>query len=431
MHRRDFVRLLSAAAAATAFAGTGARAASAPFRAIVVGGGMAGATAAKYLRLWGGPSVSVTLIESHARYTSCIMSNKVLTGERSLASLVYRYTALRDKYGVQILRGTVAGIDPVRRNVTLADSTRVSYDRLILAPGIDFDYSQIPGMTKAAQDLVPHAWKAGPQTNALRAQLVNLPNGGNVVISIPKSPYRCPPGPYERACVIADCMRTRKPAATLIGLDSNAPVDVTNKYTAIQAEPVNFTRAFTDIHANIEYHSGVAINAVDAPGKRIDTSVGAMNYGVLNLIPPQQAGGIVMDSGLGLANFKDKWAGVDVLSYESTAQPNIHVIGDSMGSTQPKAGHIGNQEAKVCADAILRMQNGSTPYPSPVTNSACYTPITARTATWLTGVFAYDKVTKTMAIVGGKATEPADGPSATSYEQMNTWFASLMADTFA
>ncbi len=430
MDRRTFVKWLTAGSAGQ-FLADSAMAASAPFRAVVVGGGMAGVTAAKYLRMWGGAGVSVTLVEPRALYVSNIMSNKVLTGQRTLASLNYAYTTLTSAYGVQVLRATVTGINPTTRKVTCSDNTVLPYDRLILAPGISFDYSGIPGMTAAARALIPHAWQAGPQTTQLRSQLVDMVNGANFVLTIPQPPYRCPPGPYERACVVADWMRVNKPASKLIVLDTNLPKVAGDPYSAIQAEPVNFKNAFVNIHKNLQYHSAVSLTSVNATGKRIDTSIGALNYGVLNIIPPQKAGGIVLNSGLGLANSNSRWAGVNLLSYESTAVPRVHIIGDSHASTQPKAGHIGNQEAKVCADAILRLQNGLQPYAKPVTNSACYTPITATQATWLTAVFAYDPVAKAMAVVGGKPSEPVEGPTTKSYEQMNTWFATLMKDTFA
>lgn len=430
MDRRTFVKWLAAGTAGQ-FVAEKAFAASAPFRAVVVGGGMAGATVAKYLRLWGGAGVSVTIVEPHASYVSNIMSNKVLTGQRTLASLTYSYATLVSRYGIRVVKASVTGIDPVARKVKCSDNTVLAYDRLILAPGIQFDYATIPGMDAAAQALIPHAWQAGPQTTQLRSQLVNMTNGSTFVLTVPKPPYRCPPGPYERACVVADWMRVNKPASKLLVLDGNVPKVAGDPYSAIQAEPVNFTKAFKTIHKNIEYYSDVAITSVDAAGKRLTTSLGSLNYGVLNVIPPQKAGKIVTDSAIGLAGADGRWAAIDLLSYESKAVPRIHVIGDSHGSTQPKAGHIGNQEAKVCADAILRLQNGLLPYARPVTNSACYTPITATTATWLTAVFAYDPAAGAMAVVGGKPTEPVEGPTTKSYEQMNTWFATLMKDTFA
>lgn len=429
MDRRSFIHLLAAGTAGTQLPAL-AEAALA-FKAVIVGGGMAGATAAKYLRKWGGAGVNVTLIDAHVNYRSCIMSNKVITGHRSLDSLTYTYKTLRDRYGVRFVKATVTGINAANRRIVCSNGTSYAYDRLILAPGIDFDFAGIPGMDAAAQAAIPHAWKAGPQTLQLRDQLAAMVNGANFILTIPKSPYRCPPGPYERACVIADWMRLNKPASRLIVLDTNTPKVAGDPYSAIQAEPINFTNAFKNIHHNVEYHSDAVLNGVDAAAKTIDTSLGILSYGVLNLIPPQMAGKIVMNSGLGLANVAGRWAGVNLLSYESTAVPRIHVIGDSHGSTQPKAGHIGNQEAKICADAIIRLQKGLQPYGAPKTNSACYTPITASTATWLTAVFAYDPATSAMAVVGGKASEPVEGPTRKIYEQMNVWFRTLMTDTFA
>ena len=430
MDRRSFFKLLTAGAAGSLLPLAPAKAA-ASFRVVVVGGGMAGVTAAKYLRLWGGTGVKVTLIDTFPNYKSCIMSNMVLTGQRTLASLTFTYKALRDAHGVRVVNQTVTGIDPGTRKVTCADNTIFGYDRLVLAPGIDFDYSAIPGMDDAAQALLPHAWKAGAQTTQLRNQMVSMVNGANFVLTIPKSPYRCPPGPYERACVIADWLRVNRPASKLIVLDGNAPKVAGDPYSAIQAEPINFTNAFKNIHKNLEYNSNVALTGVNAAGKTLDTSIGTLNYGVLNLIPPQMAGKIITGSGLGLASASGRWAGVNLLSYESLVVPRIHVIGDSHFSTQPKAGHIGNQEAKICADAIIRLENGLQPYGSPKTNSACYTPITATRATWLTAVFAYDSQANAMAVVGGKPSEPVEGPTVQSHEQMLVWFRTLMRDTFA
>jgi sulfide dehydrogenase [flavocytochrome c] flavoprotein chain len=429
MDRRSFFQLLTAGAAGALLPVPAEAALN--LKVVICGGGMAGATAAKYLRMWGGDGVKVTLIDSRSHYRSCIMSNKVITGQRTLDSLTFTYRKLRDKYGVRFVKATVTGIDAVGRRVQCTDGSSYGYDRLILAPGIAFDYSGIPGMDAAAQAIIPHAWKAGSQTTLLRDQLKAMANGSNFILTIPKSPYRCPPGPYERACVIADWLRINKPASKLIVLDTNTPKVAGDPYSAIQAEPVNFTNAFKNIHHNIEYHSDVVINSVDAAAKAIDSSAGVLPYGTLNLIPPQTAGSIIMNSGLGLANVAGRWAGVNLLSYESTAVPRIHVIGDSHASSQPKAGHIGNQEAKVCADAIIRLARGGQPYAAPKTNSACYTPITANTATWLTAIFAYDPATTNMAVVGGKASESPGGPTHENYEQMQVWFKTLMTDTFA
>jgi hypothetical protein len=209
---------------------------------VIVGGGMAGATLAKYLRLWGGTSVKVTLIEKSAAYTSSIMSNLVLNGQRVLAGLDYTYSTLTSQYGVTLVNGTVTGINAGMKTVALADGRNVSYDRLVLAPGLEFDL--LPGMTSLAEydTAIPHAWKAGPQTQLLRDQLVAMPAGGNVIVTIPKAPYRCPPGPYERVCIIADWLKTNKLGSKVIVLDANADIVV---------ERDNFLLAFNQTHAGI------------------------------------------------------------------------------------------------------------------------------------------------------------------------------------
>lgn len=440
--RRNFLGLLTAGAAGTLWSGP-AGAAAAPFDVVVVGGGMAGATAAKYLRMWSGGTARVTLIDANPAYVSNIMSNRVVTGEIALRSLTYSYTALTRNHGVRFVNASVSAVDVANRRVVCANGAIYPYDRLVLAPGIDFDYSGIPGMDAAAQAAIPHAWKAGPQTSQLAAQLRAMPaSGGVFVLTIPAKPYRCPPGPYERACAVADWLQRNRRASKLIVLDGNAPTGA-DPYSALQAEPVNFKNAFAVRYAGIvEYHPGVTINSVNAPRKTLSVTYdGASHdipYHVLNIIPPQKAGSIIQTAGLANGT-GGRWAKVNLLSYQSTAAgaERIHVIGDSHESKQPKAGHIGNQEAKICADAILRLQAGSTPYAKPITNSACYTPITATTATWLTAVFGYDAATGDMAIINrdaqglNKPVEPLGGPTTEAYEQMLKWFAALMGDTFA
>jgi sulfide dehydrogenase [flavocytochrome c] flavoprotein chain len=386
-------------------------------RVVIVGGGMAGATMAKYLRLWGGASMRVTLVEREPQYTSCIMSSLVLSGQRSLDSLKYRYDKLRTNYGVDVVMGDVVAIDPSTRAARLADGSSLAADRLVLAPGIDFD--AVPGLTDPS--VMPHAWKAGPQTTLLAQQLGAMRAGGTVVLTIPLAPYKCPPGPYERACLLADWLKRNKPGSKLIVLDANPD---------FVAEKDNFSRAFSGLYAGvIEYRNNVVIDHVDMATKTLFTDSGAVAADVVNLIPRQRAAAIVAAAGLAKAT-NGRFAAVDVLSYESTAAPGVHVIGDASATTQPKAGHIANQEAKVCADAIVRMQGGGAPDPAPVTNSACYSTITMSQATWLHGVFQYDAATRAMAIVPA-----SNGASATwnseHFKDMGTWFNALMADTLA
>lgn len=395
---------------------------------VVVGGGMAGATVAKYLRLWGGTGVNVTLIEKNPLYTSNILSNTVLNGQYRLDSLKFGYDTLVGHYGVNLVQDEVLKIDPAARKLVLRNGLPLSFDRLVLAPGLEFDL--LPGMTSLDEyeTRIPHAWKAGPQTELLRRQLQALPAGKPVVMAIPRAPYRCPPGPYERACVIADWLKANKPGSRLIVLDANADILV---------EKENFSYAFNTLYPNIvDYRPGSTITAIDSAALRIEYQrngqIEQLQAGVINAIPPQRAPKLLADAGL-LNSPDGRFAAVDVLSYESTARPGIHVIGDASHTTQPKAGHIGNQQGKVCADAILRALAGRAPDPAPVTNSACYTPITASTATWLSAVYQYDPQSRSMVIPaqhnGGKAIA-ASRASRDNYKDMLVWFETLMSDTF-
>lgn len=429
MNRRDFLRYLSMGAAAgltlpleqvlAAAAVPGNTGANG--RVVVVGGGMAGAAVAKYLRLWGGTGVKVTLVEPNAIYYSNIFSNKVLTGDTTFAKLAYNYTALKKNYGIEVKTTSVTAIDPTSKQVKLADGGTLPYEHLVLAPGITFDALSVSG-TIGNKAKIVHAWQAGPQTVSLQAQVKAMTNKDTFILTIPPKPYRCPPGPYERACVVADYLTRVKKGGKVIVLDAN---------NGILAEPNNFGKAFTSIHKNITYVPNAILNSIDADTGTVNTAVGSFKGKVINAIPAQRAASIITQSGLGLANdTTGKWAGVDLLSYESTAVAKIHVIGDSHASGQPKAGHIANAEAKVCADAIVRAMRGESPNPNPRTNSACYTPITKTTASWLSVAFKYDPALKTMVPAGAGVVESAT-INKDNYEEMNKWFSNLMSDTFA
>ncbi|MBZ0106355.1 MAG: NAD(P)/FAD-dependent oxidoreductase [Sulfuricella denitrificans] len=397
---------------------------------VIVGGGMAGATAAKFLRLWGGSNVQVTLVDQNATYSSNIMSNLVLNGSTTMSQLTYNYNTLTSAYGVKFVQGSVVGVVPpvgsTAGSVRLADGRVLFGTKIILAPGIEFD--DVPGLTPALQEnYVPHAWRAGAQTTKLASQIRNMRAGGTFIMTIPASPYRCPPGPYERACVVADYLKRNKPGSRVIVLDANP---------FIQAERTNFERAFNVTHAGvIDYRPGQSLTGVTVSitgGKHaVTTSSGTEYADVLNVIPSHRAGKIITDNPV-LANVGGRWAGVDVRSYESTSVPNVYVIGDSASSGQPKAGHIANQEAKLCADAIARALRGDlTPNPAPKTNSACYSPITADTASWLTVVYGYDAVNKKMVAVPGAGPIEAAAATQDNFNDMKKWFATLMSDSFA
>ena len=412
--RRNFLKALGGATALASFPAILNAATSGP-RVIVVGGGFAGATAAKYLKHWS-PDLNVTLVEPNAKYQSPIMSNLVLNGQLSLEELTFSYDALAQKYGVNVITDWVNEVDGVSKKVTLGSGDVLEYDRLILAPGITFNPVEGHDLDK-----VLHAWQSGEQVTMLQQQLEAMPAGGTFVMSIPPKPFRCPPGPYERACVVADYLKTNKPGSKVIVLDGNEDIIV---------EKEIFGHAFDVTYAGIvEYHKEVVITGVDSDELIVSTeSMADIKADVLNIIPEQSAGAIIKTAGL--ITVSDRWAGVNPLSYESTVVNGIHVIGDSQGTGQPKAGHIANDEAKVCADAVIRLLNGGEPYTAPMTNSACYSPVSSNTATWLTAVYGYDSVTDSMQKIDGSGGSAPEA-SKDNYEEMFVWSNSLFGDVFS
>lgn len=415
--RRKFLETAGLAAASLGIPRAVRAATTAP-RVVVVGGGFGGATVAKYLRLWGG-NIDVTLVDRNPSHFSCILSNMVVTGALSMNDIELNYDSLQTKRGVNFTQGEVLAIDPGAATVSVDTGNGVvdlPYDKLVVAPGIEF----IPPNGNYDPDLTPHAWKAGPQTLLLKQMLSAMGNGETYLLTIPESPYRCPPGPYERACSIAEYLMQKKSGANIVVLDANA---------SIQAEPKNFGNAFNGIYQNVlTYIPNAKILSVDSVAKSIETTEGNFSGGVVNIIPNQRAGQIVTDTGL--ANDPNgRWAVVDPLSYASSAYPDIHVLGDSQATKQPKSGHMANAQAKVCADAIIRAFNGEAPDPNPVTASACFSPITSDKASWLTASYQYDPVSKSMKRVDASFAE-ADRPTSDGLEQMFHWAENIFADSF-
>jgi NADPH-dependent 2,4-dienoyl-CoA reductase/sulfur reductase-like enzyme len=440
INRRQFVSTLGAASLGTIWP-LKARAATVG-RVLMVGGGMAGATAAKYLRLWSGNAVAVTLVEEKPRYTSSIMSNLVVTGQRPMSSLYFGYDTLVAKYGINRITGRVVGIEPGGAagtwKVTISSGgvrTTEYCERLVLAPGISFDPVPEHGNRAVAAPIL-HAWHAGPQTTQLRQKLAAMTDGQTFVLTIPPKPYRCPPGPYERACVVADYLKRNKPRSKILVFDAN--LDIT-------AEAENFHYAFETLYPDhLEYQTSTTVDSVDSASNTVylRDAVGNVERveraGVLNIIPPHRAGAIVQTAGL--ANATDiPFAAVDVRSFESLQTKGIHVIGDSSKTTLPKAGHVGNQGAKICADAIIRAFNFLPPDPAPTANSACFSPLNGTIASWLTAVYQYQpgpngapgSMVIQDQVSGSTLPTEAGAPSAANFRRMNTWFKTLMSDTFA
>ncbi len=394
-----------------------AAAASAP-KVVVVGGGYGGATAARYLRLWSSGTIDVTLVERDAAFVSCPLSNLVIGGSRQLADITIAYDGL-EKLGVRRIRGEAIAIDASARTVSLAQGEPLPYDRLILAPGVDFVYDGIPGLkSSAAQALVLHAWKAGPQTVALRAQLEAMRDGGVFAIHVPRAPYRCPPAPYERACQVANYFLRHKPKSKVVILDTNEEV---------QSKKALFTAAWSGrYHGYVEYRPNSGLVDVDTAASTIRLDFDDVRADVLNVIPPQRAGAIARQ--LGIANANGSFCEVDFLSYESTVQKYIHVLGDAIQTAplMPKSGHMANQHGKVCAAAVVALFQGREINPSPLISNACYSYIDDKEVVHIASVHGYDREQKTMLVVPGSVgLSPAPGADETAYADAwarNIWF---------
>ncbi len=359
-------------------------------RVVVIGGGFAGATVAKYLRLWG-KNIDVTLIEPNEQFVSCPLSNLVIGGSRTLSQLTHGYKILAGKYGIRMVHAKADAVDAEQRMVT-AGGTKIPYDRLVLAPGIDFRYDQIEGMeSEEARWAMPHAWKAGEQTLLLRRYIESMPSGGTLVISIPRAPFRCPPGPYERACQAAFFMRHAKPKAKVLVLDANPDVLVKGN---------GFRTAWEELYPGlIEYVPNSPVVRVDHNRLEVHTELDTLRVDVANIIPAQRAGTIAGMAGV--TNVAGLWCDVNPLTYESTAVPGIHVLGDSVFADLPKSAHIANAQAKVCASAIAAMESGIDPLGEPVFANTCYSFVNASAAMHVANVYRYNPVTKKMQNFGG------------------------------
>ncbi len=390
---------------------------------MVVGGGYGGATAAKYLALWGGSAVDVTLVEANPAFVSCPLSNLVLGGSLEMADITVGYDALARR-GVRLVRDTATAVDPAKRTVRLAGGAELAYDRLVLSPGIDFLWNRLPGLDNpAAQSRVLHAWKAGPQTAALRRQIVAMRDGGVFAIVIPRAPYRCPPGPYERACQVAWYFKRAKPRSKVLILDGNEDV---------QSKKALFTRAWSEAYEGIvEYRPDCVLVDVDVATltAKFETADDA-RADVLNVIPPQRAGAIAAQAGVITAN--DAWCEVDFLSFESVKVKDIHVLGDAIqvAPAMPKSGHMANQHGKAAAAAILRSLAGEPPDPAPVLNNTCYSFLSDREAAHVASVHQYDPAKKTFVTVQGSGgLSPA--ANALEGEYGFAWAKSIWADMLA
>jgi sulfide dehydrogenase [flavocytochrome c] flavoprotein chain len=415
MKRRDFLKLAGAASVAGCATATASKA-----RVVVVGGGFGGATAAKYLRKWD-PSIDVVLVERESAFVSCPISNLVLGGYSSLPEISRNYDALR-RHGVQVVRDEVTAIDAAKKTVRLARGGELAYQRLIVSPGIDFNFGELQGYEAAMQaGSVLHAWKAGPQTAALRSQLEQMSDGGVYVLSIPMAPYRCPPGPYERASIIAAYFKQAKPRSKVLVLDANP--DVTSKAGL-------FKRAWSDLYPGIiEYRGNSRAVAVDGNARTVKLELDDVKGDVLNVVPPHRAADLAQKAGLITTN--NRWCDVDWRTMESKAVKGVHVLGDATLSApaMPKSASMANNHAKVAAAAIVELLNGRNPEPVKIINT-CYSFVSPKEAIRVSSVHEWEPTQGTLVAV-----KDSGGVSAARSEAEGTyawsWARTIWADSLA
>jgi sulfite dehydrogenase len=398
-----------AALAATTLAGCAGMSASGPSigRVVVVGGGY-------------GSNVDVTLVERNTDFVSCPISNLVLGGYKQMADITRSYSGLKSM-GVKVMQGEVVAIDVAGKKLRLSGGGELPYDRLVLSPGIDFMADQIGGLPAALDSgRVLHSWKAGPQTVALRKQIEAMPDGGVFAMFIPKAPYRCPPGPYERACVVASYLKAAKPRSKVLVLDANP--EITSKKGL-------FEKAFKDRYEGmLEYRPNAELKELSGNVAKLDFE--DVKADVLNVIPPQRAGDLARSAGL--LNMNSRWVGVNWLTMESTAAPGIHVLGDATFSApaMPKSGHMANQHAKVAAAAIIQLLKSEPVNATPVVMNTCYSFVTGREAMHVASVHQYDAADKTFKTVPGSGGVSAAANQIEARYALS-WAENIWADSLA
>jgi sulfide dehydrogenase [flavocytochrome c] flavoprotein chain len=386
---------------------------------VVVGGGFAGATCARFLKRHG---LDVTLVEPNPTFIACPLSNAVLTGLRPMESQQFGYDGVR-RDGVTVVHQRATRIDPQARRVTLGEGATLDYDRLVLAPGIDMRFDALPGYDEAAAEAMPHAWKAGPQTTLLHRQLDAMEDGGVVVMSVPPVPYRCPPGPYERASLIAHYLKTRKPRSKLIVLDAKDSFSKQKLFQSAWSELYPGTLEWVGLS------QGGQVTGVEADSKTFITDFERYPAAVANVIPPQKAGAIAF-----AAQVTDRsgWCPIDPVTFESRLQPNIHVIGDSaIAGAMPKSAFAANAQAKVCAAAVATLLEEGVPTSTKLINT-CYSLVAPDYGISVAGVYA--PANGVLAdIEGAGGVSPLDAPHsvrATEARYAEAWFDTITAEVF-
>ena len=423
INRRNFAKIIGSAGLASTL-GMPSLVFGASKKVVVVGGGFGGATAAKYLRKLDS-SIDVTLVEPNPTYYTCPFSNTVLGGIKDMSEIAHGYGAMKNKHGVRVIHAKAKNVNSNSKTVTLDNGRKLDFDRAIVSPGVDLRFDSMEGYSQTATDKMPHSWKAGPQTALLRRQLENMRNGGTVLICPPGNPFRCPPGPYERTSLIAHYLKTHKPKSKIIILDAK------EKFSKQSLFMSGWDLHYGDL---IEWRAGTAggkISRVDPQNMQVETQFGMEKGDVINFIPAQHAGKVARDSGL---TNKKGWCPVNQVTFESTLQPGIHVIGDaSIAGKMPKSGFSANSQGKVAAAAIVSELAGQEPIEPSYANT-CYSLITPEHGISVAKVYKISDKKTIVGVKGSGGVSPKnEDPIVRRQEAIYTqgWYDAIVQDMFA
>ena len=418
--RREFGIMAGAAGIAASGLAAPAIGQSKP-KLVVIGGGPGGATVARYVAKDSKGAIDVTLIEANPTHTTCFFSNLYLGGFRTFDSITHGYDKLKSGYGINVVQGFAAGVDSGKRVVSLSDGTEVSYDKLVVAPGIDFIYEAYDGYDKSSIEAIPHAWQAGPQTRLLKNQLEAMDDGGVFVIAPPPNPFRCPPGPYERISMVAHYLKTNKPKSKIICVDAK---DKFSKQALFQEGwQAHYAGMIEWLPVNI---TG-GVKAVDVKGMTLKTGGDDFKGDVVNVIPPQRAGAIAVAAGL---TDESGWCPIDPFTMASSRVPNVYVIGDSsIAGQMPKSGYSANSQAKSCAMAVRHALTGSKAF-EPRYSNTCWSLISAGNAVKVGASYkaTKEKIASTDTFISKTGEDEA--LRATTAEEAFGWYDGITADIF-
>ncbi len=421
--RREFTGLVGAAGLTAATASTlkswPARGA-AKAKLVVIGGGAGGGTVARYVAK-DAKDVEVTLVEANAKYTSCFFSNLYIGGFRSFESITHSYDTLAGEFGIKVVNDRATGVDPAKKTVTLQGGDTLSYDRLVVAPGIDLKYDTIDGYDEQAAQIMPHSWQAGTQTLLLKRQILDMEDGGTFVIAPPPNPFRCPPGPYERVSMVAHYLKAYKPRSKIIILDAK------NKFSKQKLFTDGWARYYEGMIEWLPAEMTGGVKAVDPKAMTVMTDGETFKANVANIIPAQKAGKIAHAAGLA---DDSGWCPINPATLESKMQAGIHLVGDAIiPGDMPKSGFSANSQAKVCAMAIRAALTGSEAFP-PRFRNTCWSLITTNQGVKVGANYeaTEEKIAKTDGFIS-KADED-DATRARTADEGNGWYAGITKDIF-